>query len=385
MKRLGIRKLALAIVAALLLAAGAVLMHRDPGAHAETARAAATRSESGTRPAVRVRVVSVRSGRIEGGEVASGVVHAFRKTSLASETSGRVLERRVEPGDVVEGGQELVVLDAARLRLSEEQARATLGARRVDLVEAKRELERGEQLKRGNTIAESRHDALRFGVERAESNVELAEVALRDAQRAVEEATIRAPFAGTVESVEVDVGDYLTPGAPVATMVDLSRARVRAGVTAAEAKGLEVGGRAVVIFEDLGADEDLGEIQSIGRVADPATGTYTVEVWIDDASGALREGMVAQVRLSLAEGGAQPLIPRSALIRRDGRMSVFVIEGQDEHATARARRVRIGRSNRDSVEILDGASIGDRVVVDGLFALSDGARVLIEDASTPQG
>jgi membrane fusion protein (multidrug efflux system) len=288
-----------------------------------------------------------------------------------------VIERLVESGDAVTAGAPLLRVDATRLALAVEEARANVSARKVDLAEAARELARGEQLAEGNTISKSRFDSLGFGVERAESALALARVNLATAERALQDASIRAPFDGTVEEVRVDVGDYLAPGTPVAVMVDLSRARVRAGVTAAEARGLAPGGTVTAVFEDLGAREMQGTIRSVGRLADPGTGTYTVEVWIDDPRGELRDGMVARVLLPRAEHDPQPVVPRAALLRRQGLTALFVVED----GVARARSVRVGRSSEDLVEILEGVSVGEEVVVDGLFALRDGAAVSVEGAA----
>jgi len=249
-------------------------------------------------------------------------------------------------------------------------------SRKVDLAEAEQELARGEQLAAGNTISKSRIDSLRFGVDRAKAQLDLARVNLATAQRALEDATIVAPFDGSVEEMMADVGDYLSPGTPIAELVDLSRARVRAGVTAVEARSLESDVEVAVVFEDLGAREMRGRIRSVGRLADPGTGTYTVEVWVDDPDRDLRDGMVARVLLPHSASDPQPVVPRAALIRRQGLISLFVVEDDIAHA----RTVRVGRSNSELVEILSGVELGDSVVVDGLFALRDGAPVSVESA-----
>lgn len=375
------RPSALVIAVAALAALGGALGTLS-SADEEPQPAARAAEPSTARPPMRVRVATVREARVERGGSVSGVIHAFRNTAISAEAAGRVVERLAEPGDAVVVDQPLLQLDATRLELALEQARANLRARRVDRSEARRELERGKSLVAGNSLSESRLDALRFAVERAESAVALAEVSLQTAQRALADSTVRAPFAGTVESVEVGVGDYLTPGRPVARLVDLSTGKLRAGVTASEAGLLAVGARTSAVFEDLGAAVLDGEVRSVGRVADPATGTYTVEVWLDNSDGRLRDGMVAQLQLPLGNEEPRPVVPRSALIRRDGRVSVFVVEDGAGGATARARPVRIGRSSGERVEILEGARVGDRVVIDGLFALRDGAPVLVEAAGS---
>jgi RND family efflux transporter MFP subunit len=333
------------------------------------------------RTAVRVRVAPVVEESIERSGTVSGVVSAFHRATIAAETTGRVVKRLVEPGEKVDAQQPLIELDATRLRLAVEQAEATVRTREVDLAEARRELERGDQLLGDDAISKSRHDAQRFAVDRAESAERLARVALRTAQRNLADATVRAPFAGSVEEVRVDVGDLVSPGRPLATLVDLSRARIHAGVTSSEAAGLEPGTPAPVILAELGGAAVEAEIHSVGRIADPASGTYTIELWLDSPGGLLREGMVAQVRLPMEAERRNPVVPRAALIRREGGVAVFVVEQSDDETRAVARPVRIGRSNADKVEVLEGVSVGEKVVTDGLFALRDGAPVLVEKAT----
>jgi len=332
------------------------------------------------RTAVRVRVVPVREGWVEQSYTASGVTSAFRRATVAAETAGRVVERRAEPGGVVELGQALIILDDTRLRLSEEQAGATLRSREIDLAEARHDLERADRLVGDDAISKSRYDSLRFGVDRAASAVELARVALRTAQRNLVDATVCAPFGGSVEKLRVDVGDHVGPGTPLATLVDLARVRIHAGVTAAEAATLAPGTRAPVVFTDLGGVATEAEIHSVSRVADPASGTYAVELWLENPDPRLREGMVAQVRLPMVAQERRSVVPRAALIRRQGGAAVFVIERGAGETRAVARLVRTGRSNGDSVEILEGVSPKDEVVVEGLFALRDGAPVTVERA-----
>ncbi len=333
------------------------------------------------RPAIRVRVAEIRRG-VVAPPTAVGVASAFQSARVAAEVPGRVLRRVVEPGDPVERDAPLVVLDASRLQLAVDQARAQREARAVDLADARRELRRGRELIRKRAISQRELDELETAVKRADAALRAAEVALARAERALADATVRAPFGGTVEEVLVDVGEYLQPGTPVATVVDFSRVRVRAGVTAAEAADLEVGQPAEISFETLGGAAARGVVHSIGRVADPGTGTYPVELWIEDPDPRLREGMVGRVRFARREAEERPVAPHDALIRRDGKPAVFVVVEGEDGPRAELRPVRTGRSDDHAIEILDGVAVGERVVIDGQFALRDGAPVTVDQAAT---
>ncbi len=364
----------LALAASLGLGCGA---ERHATADAESVVSA---PPARVRAAQRVRVVEVRRSRVGGLSDVAGVTAAFRTATVSAEVAARVVERHVEPGARVAAGDPLVSLDDALLAIAVEEARATLKARQVDLEEARLELARGDDLRREGAVSERQHDALRFSTERAESAWALANASLRRARRSLADAKVRAPFDGTVERVDVQVGDYLAPGAPVATVADFAQVRLRAGVTAAEAADLQPGMTARVAIPVLGGVELEAAIHSVGLLADATSGTYPVELWLDNEQGRLRAGMVGQLRLEAPDEAVGAVVPRAALLRRDGELAVFVVEGAGDSLRAVARPVRLGRQSGDLVEVLDGAGVGERVVVDGLFALTDGAPVYIDAA-----
>ncbi len=375
----------LALLLAIALLGSSSCGEAPPGtAHADASVRSGTSTAAGIgeHAAVRVRVAEVRRAALDRRGQSTGLVAAFRTADVAAEIAGRVVARHVEPGDRVAAGDILVEQDAVRTQIAVDEATATLAARRVDVAEAQRALARSDELSRRDTVSESQHDSSRFALERAHSAQALAEASLRRAQRALADTTIRVPFAGTVEHISVDVGDYAQPGAPIARIADFSRVRLRTGVTAEEAAALHTGTRARASFAALGGWQVDGSVRSIGRIADATTGTYFVEVWLDNPGGDLREGMVARVRFAAGGDDTTLLVPRAALLRRDGQLSVFVVVSGAQGATAVARPVRIGRTGTTDAEVRSGLRAGERVVVDGHFALRNGAGVFVDERET---
>lgn len=348
----------------------------------ETAGSETERAD--TRAALRVRVAPVTLGALGRASEVTGVVSPFRTAHVAAEVAGRVLVRHVEPGASVREGEPLLSLESTHLDAARDEARATLASREVDLAEARRELARGDELFKRGALSEGRRDSLRFGVDRAKSARALAAAALARAEESHSNAVVRAPFEGTVESVTAHVGDYLAAGSAVATVADFGRVRVRAGVTAADAAHLVAGTQAAVSLAALGGLRRDAEVHSVGRIADPTTGTYPVELWLDDAAGQLRGGMVARVEFTGDPGESVLHAPRAALVRRGGELAVFVVEALEDGRTARVRPVRVGRQGDAHVELLEGVDEAELVVIDGQFALADGARVTIDGDTSEQ-
>lgn len=331
---------------------------------------------------VRVRTARVALEKLDAADRVAGTVRAFHGAMVKAETNGRVLRRVVERGDAVSEGDVLIELDASRLELELRQAEATLRSRRTDLGHAKREHERGESLVEKDAISEQRRDDLRHGLDAARNAYGLTLVARDTAQRLLEDASVRAPIDGTVDDLLVDVGDFVTAGTPVAQVIDLSRARIFGGVTAEEAARLTPGMHARSSFTSLGGLTQEAVLRNVARTADPADGTYRIELWIEEPDARLRDGIVATLEFTTDTGVARPLAPRAALMRNAGRSEVFVIERAPDtsEGVARRRAVRTGRSGGERVEILEGLEPGDEVVVDGQFALRDGAAVVIDGA-----
>jgi len=332
---------------------------------------------------VRVKTARVENAHLATLERMSGPVRAFVEATVRAETQGRVLSRPTERGAAVKAGDVLVELDASRLALELRQAQVTLQARQTDLGHARREHERGEKLVEQDAISEQRRDDLRHGLAAARDAYALARVARDTAKRLLADASIRAPIDGRVDDLFVEPGEFITAGTPVARVLDFSRARVFAGATASEAARLEPGMRARASFRSLGGLFQDAELRSVARAADPEDGTYRIELWIDAPDPRLRDGMVATLEFASDGGDARPLAPRAALVRRGGGSEVFVVErnGAGEGlGVVRLRAVRTGRTGEDLVEVLEGLEPGEEVVVEGQFALSDGAAVRVDGA-----
>ncbi|MCH8134179.1 MAG: efflux RND transporter periplasmic adaptor subunit [Myxococcales bacterium] len=187
-------------------------------------------------------------------------------------------------------------------------------------------LGRAQDLIAREVISQDVLDDLRFAHQRAVAELGAGDSALATAQRALRDTRVLAPFSGTAEVIHVQEGDYLTPGSPVALITDFSRARLRAGVTAADAALIDTTQQATLGFEALGGARLWGSIHSVSRIKDPSSGTYPVEIWLDAADAArLREGMVAAVQLPYTTEAAQPTIPKSALFRKNGELRVFTV------------------------------------------------------------
>jgi membrane fusion protein, multidrug efflux system len=359
-------RLVLALLAAAALACNAADATRDTGA-----------SGASGPPATRVRVQTekVRLARIDASESVTGTIRAHHRATITAETQGQVLARKALPGSTVEAGGLLIELESARQVLEVRRTEAALGTAETVLRHAERELARGEQLLQNKALSTQRLDDLRLAVDRARNEREVALVARDTARRSLADTKIRAPFAGSVDSLAVDVGDFVSIGTPVATLVDLSRVRIFGGVTA-----LVPGMKARIGVADLDGQTFEAELVSVARGAGRLDGTYEIELGMPNPGG-LRDGMVASIELRDTNEAESLLAPRGALLRRAGHPEVFVVQQGPQGKVARVRSVRTGRVDGEWIEVIEGLAAGDEVVFDGQFALQDGSSVVVDGAS----
>ncbi|MEM6294911.1 MAG: efflux RND transporter periplasmic adaptor subunit [Myxococcota bacterium] len=334
-------------------------------------------------PAIRVQVADAEQRSLTIDASASGTLHAFKSATVAAEVAGRVTQRAVERGASVQAKGGLFKIDTRNSQLSLRQAKASEAASAIDLDLAQRELERGKSLLSGQDISRSSFDQLAASRDSARKRMEQAEITRRQAAKSISDARVRAPFDATVVRLHAEVGDYVAPGTPLATVADLSRLRLRVGLTAVEADALEAADRDTVrvTFAALGGTEVDATLHDIDPLIDPVSGTYTAEFWLEQPEGApLREGMVGQLDLATATDEPELVIPRTSVVRHGAGFAVWVVERGGEHrGTATRKAVTLGRHDATHTIVLTGLSDGDTVVTDGHFALAEGAAVELDE------
>lgn len=326
--------------------------------------------------AISVTVAQAQSRVLNEPISVTGVLEAFKKATVAAEVAGQILQRHVEAGDSVSKGDPLVTIDPTLLKQRNREMQANVASRKVAVASARNELNRGKDLVEKAFISKDELENLEFAVQNAVAQLQAALAAEASAGESLNDTRVSAPFDGLVEGIHVQQGDYINPGNPIATVADFSRMRARAGVTAAQAQQFIIGSESRLSIEDAYGADYVGKVHSVGRIADPATGAYPMEVWLDgEQVSSLRDGMVASITVEETSEQESLVVPSAAVFRRDGAHRVFVVVETDDGARAQLRSIRAGRRTQQFTQVVSGLSAGEQVVVDGQFALRDGASV----------
>jgi len=303
---------------------------------------------------------------------ASGYVVARRKAAVASKGTGTLLFLGVEEGDKVKKGQLIARLDDSDVVATLERTREDLRVAEADLNDAKQSLERQRILLQRDMVAQAEYDVAEARYKRVIAGIEAAKFAVKEAQVAVDNTRIRAPFDGTVLKKNADVGEVVAPlagaassRAAVVTIADMSSLEVEADVAEANITRVVPDQRCEIRLDAYPDRHYSGYVTKIVPTADRAKATVLVKIKFKDYDDRVLPEMGAKITF-LAPGsqetaeGAKPVltVPAAAVTTRDGRQ--FVYQVKEDRAVAIP--VVPGRSIGSLIEIKDGLKEGDRVI-----------------------
>lgn len=349
---------------------------------------AAQQGAGAGRPPAAVAVQAVKKGKIVREYTAGGQLAGIRTATVAPKISGKVASVPVAAGQAVREGDVLFTLDSTDAENQVRQARAALAVAQenkkladVNRASAKKQLERYRQLYEAGAVSADTYEQYVLKYEQAAAPVPEAQLAQAEAALATQETnlanhTVRAPFGGVVAKVSVDPGEMVTPTSQCVTLVDLSRVKVEVAVGEQEVNKIRPGQTCRVTVAAARSEPFPGTVTAVAPAADEKTKGFTVEVTLDNPAGILKQGMYAEVHLVTDTAEEVLTVPVEAVLNKDGRRVVFVVEGGE----AKERTVTVGLTDGRLAEIKDGLKEGEQVVVTGNQSLTNGSKVIVSGA-----
>ncbi|MBB4285724.1 efflux RND transporter periplasmic adaptor subunit [Roseospira goensis] len=342
------------------VASGMIGAEEDPQAAEETLRPPAAIQREAPVPQVRVRRAAAET-RLTDLRVL-GETRASRLVEVKAETGGRVVETGAEDGATVDADTLLV-----RLALDDRQERV----RRAEAAVARWEDRYAADQRLANRDFTSRQRVLE-----SKAALEEARAALAAMRLDIDRTTIRAPFAGVLETRLAEVGDYVGIGDPVARVVDLDPLKVVAKVAEADIGRLQVGqpGRATLVT----GRRLEGRVSYIAPVADGVTRTFAVELEVPNPDATVPEGMTAEVRLPLEQVRAHRLSPALLALDDEGRIGVKLVDADNRVVF---HPVQVAGDSRDGLWV-EGLPDPATLIVVGQEFVRAGQRVEPVDVET---
>lgn len=328
-----------------------------------------------TKPAE--EVFSVQIGKTEMAPMtatfkATGTLEGVREATINSETNGRIVAVAIQNGSRVGQGSTLVQVDNELKIIALRQAEAARETAEASLAKAKLDLNRSETLTRDNAITKSQLELADLGVKTAQAQLKAAESGEAYAKRQLSDATVRAPFSGTVAMRYVNQGELLNPGTKVASIVDDSRMKLKIGVSELDVPLIKNGDKVSVTVDAMPDKIFDGRIISLGSKADMAR-AFIVEVEIPNPGNKLKSGMFARAEIKRDAARDVTTVPAAAVITNGTKTQVYVVNNNVAKLTA----VKTGVANTERVEITEGLN-GDEVVITfGQNQIKNGSKVKV--------
>lgn len=280
-------------------------------------------------PPANARLDRVTEETVGQQRAATGEVVSLRRAEVATQEEGLIESLDLNIGDAVEKGQVIARLDALRAELAVDRLRARVAAdeavvqqRTAELAQAERDLQRFQKLSDMGSVGESELDDASTLVQsrkailaEAEANLATDRAELRLAQRTLEDMAIKAPFAGRVVRKHTELGQWVSVGDPILTIVSLTELEARADIPERSVGALAGPGTPIEIDIPALGQRLTGTLVEIVPTADSLSRLFPIRVKVNDPEGRLRPGMSLSALVPTGERAPSLTISEDAILR----------------------------------------------------------------------
>jgi membrane fusion protein, multidrug efflux system len=284
---------------------------------------------------------------------------------LGSEFGGILQQVYVKEGQKVAKGQTLARVDDGGLssQLAQMETQAAL---------AKTTFERQENLWKQKIGSE-----IQFLQAKTNYNAQLKAVAQMKAQ--LSKTIIKAPFSGTIDEIISERGSVVGPGTPIMRIVSLGNMYLEAEVPEKNIGTIKKGSDVIVNFPVLGETFN-SKVTQAGNFINPANRSFTIQIAVPNKSGNIKPNLSSKIQLKDYSNPKAITVPTSIISENaDGEQFLYVAQNPDKNGIAIAKRVivKVGLSQGELVEIVDGIKDGDLIIKEGARSVKDGQKVSI--------
>jgi RND family efflux transporter MFP subunit len=295
-------------------------------------------------------------------------LQAAETVEIGVETAGTVRRVLVKDGQAVKAGDLLFELDKTKHKLRAEQAQASVAEARSAVEQSRQTWQRLSALKSNVAASKEQLQQARSAYDGAKARLKQAQALSHIAATELQERSILSPVNGVVESESVEPGQQVQPGRVLMQIQADGAFQVLSYVNEEEVLQLQSGQKAAVDVAGLNLQ---AHIESIAASASERTGNFEVKLRLAEKAAGLREGMSAGVTLPVTSRQSVIHIPRDALVDRNRKRVVFILDGD----VIRSREVQLGLPDGEAFPVLSGLRSGEVLVTAPMNQLTDGMQV----------
>jgi membrane fusion protein (multidrug efflux system) len=288
---------------------------------------------------------------------ALGTTQSLEAIELMSTITERVVALPMMEGQTVTKGTPLVELE-------KDEELALLTGAKIDLLEQQREYARIEDLVRKKTIPSSELDKL-------QSLIDSAQARIAEANAKLAELTIVAPFDGILGLRNVSVGALARPGDVITTLDAIDKLHVNFDIPEKHLNQMTIGKKITAKSAAYPEEVFMGEIETLDSRVDPISRSIRVRATLNNQEHKLRPGMLLTLNI-VNQSRRTLLVPEQAVFMRGEQHYVFTVDADNSVAE---QAVIIGARQKGTVEIAEGLSTGDAIILQGLLKVKPGIKV----------
>ena len=305
----------------------------------------------------------------------SGTLEPVWQADVAAKVDGRIEQVLVNEGDKVSAGQALVILEQTDTNANLMQARGSYIDAQATVEKAQHDYDRAKYLFEKGAISEEELEHAQFALDNALGKLANAEGSVAAADSKVGGTTVTTPRAGIVQKRYYQEGYYAKVGTALFNIADISVLRAKIDVPEGFISSIAVGGRVECVIPSMDNLRVVGTITRISPVAVQPSRTFEAEVTVNNADGKLRGGIYADAILTALPKTNVLTVPLSAIVMRDDQRTVYVVED----GIAVRKVLKTGYIGDDIVEVLDGITEQDVIIIGGLNKVREGSKVKISE------
>ncbi len=283
--------------------------------------------------------------------------------ALSAEAGGEVVSIPAREGQAVKKGDLLVKIDDALLVKEMEDLKVTLEL-------ATTVFERQEKLWKQNIGSEMQYLE-------AKNKKENLEAKMKKLQTQLSKTRITAPVSGTVENIQIKLGEMAAPGMPMLNVVNLDEIVVKAEVPERYVSAVSKGEEVTISFPALNIERKAA-ITSVGSIINPRNRTFTVEIKIPNKDRSLKANLLAIVKIIDYQNPDVVTLPTKLIQHANGEQFVFLVARNSSEAVAKKAMIKTGASYGTETEVLSGIAPGDTVINEGAHDVSEGSLLDVQ-------
>lgn len=309
-----------------------------------------------------VRVAKVENALIDNNLNLTGTFEARKELNIIAEGQGRLTSLTIEEGQMIRKGQTVAKIDDTNIQAQLATANATVQ-------KAEKDVERYERLVKAGAISQQQFEEVKLNAQNLATNV-------TGIQQQLKYTYVKSPMTGIVKEVKVEEGSFATPGAMIASVIDVSRLKLVVKVPEMDIVKIRKGQKVEVQAEVYPDKVFTGKISLISVQAD-AGRKYDVEIELPNSKAfPLKAGMYGSVKINPSQGKEEYalFVPRKSIISSVKDAQVYVVNTEN---LVYLKSVEVGANKEDKILIQKGLTAGEIVVTTGQINLEEGRKVKV--------